>query len=186
MDWIVSLVAVLVSMVTVIVSYMINKATIKSNEYVMQKSNMLAIDKEMWNKFFDNCEELVQITDSEIFIKFINDIIILKNQNMQDDKYVNSLNDIKVKVKQHAFNIVTYYDIFNSANCDELRASTNEYVAHVVKVLDYVQAFYFGQEFNERIVSKLHNFIDEFQVIHADYEKLLQSKIVEIKKNIYC
>lgn len=184
MEWIISLVAVLVSMVTVIVSYFSNRDSIRSAEYIMKQSSLMGVNRELWKDFFALSSEIMLKTEPEMFTKMINDIAILKMKNEKNDEQVNAIGEIKASIKQLGFNITTYYHLFIPDVDNDFDRSTKEYITAALLILDDIQNFYFSEEIDDAYYGRIHERIEEFDSPKQAYLDELQRSIIKVQQEI--
>lgn len=105
LNWIISLVAVLVSMVTVIVSYFMNKDTLNhaSKDLIVDKT--VSLNTEIWKDCINTCNNIILKTSGENFEKYLNIILLNKNANKFDESVLNKINEEIASIHSLSFYI---------------------------------------------------------------------------------
>lgn len=79
MDWVISLVAVLVSLVTVVISYLTNRENLKNASQNMLTEHAMKFRVSVWGDIILLCDKLVQLTGLEHFERAANLVATVKS-----------------------------------------------------------------------------------------------------------
>ena len=94
MEWIISLAAVAVSLVTIIVSYLTNRENLRSSSENIVNEHELAFRIEVWKEVIDLADALSQETGRATYERLLDISVGVKNSEGDEERLNNALNEI--------------------------------------------------------------------------------------------
>lgn len=182
-NWIVSLAATLVSLVTVIVSYFTNKENLKSTSRNLTSARDIDFKIKVWHEIIDQCEELVTVTNAEHLEQCANITIAGKTNEVSDEEILSKLNSNCEHIHSLMFKLCLNIRALDN-DSDTLLEEIRTYARNVIELYRNMQEFYLDsnatREQYKQIVAGVNEYTTkgvEFSHNMQDYISLLQDKL---------
>lgn len=188
LEWIISLVAVAVSMVTIIISYLTNKENLKHASFTMTAERRLDFNVSVWNDIIDLSEKLLLATNQDHFERLMNIIVAGKSNDTKDEDILNEINGDCEAIRSIVFNLCAKIKVIDREN-KVLRDKIRVYSGDVIDIFKRFQEFYLNKRASkseyDKIVAEAVAFgkrSEKFSHGMQDYISELQNRLFEINK----
>lgn len=132
MEWIISLAAVAVSLVTIIVSYLTNRENLRSSSENIVSEHELAFRIEVWKEVIDLADALSQETGRATYERLLDISVGVKNSEGDEERLNNALNEISAldrRIRSLVFGLrskIGVLDEHNDVTTEKIRAYGGE------------------------------------------------------------
>ena len=145
-DWIISLAAVLVSMVTVVIGYFTNRENLRYSRLNVLSERRLDHQLGMWKEVIEISDKLLQATDSAHIERTINSVLAFHRDNRDGEEVIlNEINDHCETIRSLDLNLCARIKALDPGE-EELQKRLERYVDDVISVYRRLQDFHLNQD----------------------------------------
>lgn len=187
-EWIISLAAVVTSLVTVVVSYLMNKETMKNASENMLTERGIDFRVSIWNDIVELSDKLVLETNADHLEQFVNIVVAGKSNDTKDEEILNRLNANCEQVRSLVFLLCSKIKAVDGAS-DELISRIRNYAQDIISLYKQMQTFYLNKNATKdefKIIVENVNAFEQrsltFSHTMQDYVSTLQTKLFSTDK----
>ena len=184
MDWIISLVAVLVSLATIIISYFTNRENLKNASQNMISEHVMEFRIAVWNDIISLSDKLVLETAKEHLEKSVNLAMESKKTERGDGEVLGVLQEECEQVRSTAFHLRTKITTIDE-NGGELTQKIGDYCNDVLKIYEELQSFYIAEKPRSSQFDSIVERIEEFEERNLNFSNIMQKYIVDIQSKLF-
>ncbi len=184
LEWIISLVAVLVSLVTIIISYLTNKENLKNASDNILSERGIDFKISVWNDIIDLCDKLVLATNSDHLEQFVNITVAGKTNDTKDEDILNSLNENCEQIHSMTFRLCAKIKVLDMQNT-ELRNKIRAYAHDVIALYKQMQDFYLKKNATKEEYNDIVRGVNEFGIRGVTFSHTMQDYISELQGKLF-
>ncbi|MBR6788181.1 MAG: hypothetical protein IKM44_00015 [Clostridia bacterium] len=185
MDWIISLIAVLVSMVTVIISYLSNRETLKNASSNMIVDHKIQFRMSVWQDIISLSDKLLIITNRDHFERLFNNMLVAKkNVSQSQEVLLNEINENCEMIRSSVFNLCAKIKIIDMPN-KPLRDRIRKYADDIIAVYKEIQIFYLNEKATKEKYDEMVLSISSFGERSEVFSHTMQNYIAELQNKLF-
>ena len=183
-EWIISLAAVLVSMVTIIISYLTNKENLKHASSNMVSERKLDFRVSVWKEIIDISDKLLLATNYDHFERLINTAVVGKNNDTSDEVVLNVINDDCENIRSLVFNLCSRIKVLDMPN-KALRDRIRKYGNDVIDIYKKLQEFYLDRNATRSAFDGIVRTAQTFADRSKTFSRTMQDYISELQNRLF-
>ncbi len=184
MEWVISLVAVIVSLVTIVISYLTNRENLKHASKGMVSAHRIEFNIEVWKDIIDLSEKLLNVTNRDRYEQFVNIAVAGKTNDVKDEVVLNDINNNCETIGSLVFNLCAKIKVLDRPN-KELRDRIRNYAKDIVSAYKDLQKFYLDKYATRADYEKIAARAEEFSVRGDNFSHHMQNYISELQNILF-
>lgn len=185
MDWIISLAAVLVSMLTIVISYLTNRENLRHARQNALDEHRMSFNETIWKEIIDLADALAELVNHDAYERLANSVILAKSNEEGKDEVLNAVSEVCSRVNSKAFNLCTRIkalDRENTALIDRIL----RYAEDVVRIVKTLEEYFLGRGATYHQISENAATLREkeaaFRSFMLNYAAELQDGLFDMRK----
>lgn len=187
MDWVISLVAVLVSLVTVVISYLMNRENLKHASKNMMTEHMMDFKVSVWNDVISLCDKLVQLTSIEHLERSVNLVVAEKMNDEREgneERILATLQEESEQIRSCVFHLGTKASTLDD-DATELLDGLRKYGSDVVSIYENLQKFCISDHPSQEQYDLIVEAVNGFETRNLNFSHGMQKYIMELHTEMF-
>lgn len=183
-DWIISLAAVLVSMLTIVISYLSNRETLKHASLNNLSEHKMNFNESVWKDIIDLSDKLLLLTNRDHFERLANIVIAAKTQSEGKERILNTINEECAKVRSVCFNLTFRIKTLDPTNT-ALIERIDRYSTDVVDTFKGLQQYYLDEGHDPEKYSKILTNADLLSTKETAFRDYMLEYVAKLQKKLF-
>lgn len=179
-----SIAAVLVSAITVVFTYFMNKKNLEQASLMALTTNKLELRKDSWRQFISECDNFLLIINVEHFKSLLNDIVLSKNNKISNDNIIININKGIALFQSSLYKLKISYHLLNADN-KQFDEKVEKVAKDATDFYQSLQKFYLNKDASKNEFEQLTKMCEAFKLQHNELAPYLREEIFNCEEKIF-